>query len=82
MSESKFYHFTLEGLFYGIGSLEKAVEAVQEGGFVWFNFYQPSREILTYLTDKIGIHPLSVEFYKYYAALPLRKIPAGAINSE
>jgi len=61
MSESKFYHFTTTGSFYGIESLEKAVEATMESGFVWFNFYQPTKEILSSLTDKIGIHPLSVE---------------------
>ena len=61
MSESKFYHFTQTGLFYGVESLEKAISATTEGGFVWFNFYQPSKEILTSLVDKIGIHPLSVE---------------------
>ena len=61
MSESKFYHFTPEGLFYGIETIDGAVEATMEGGFVWFNFYQPSKEILSSLVDKIGIHPLSVE---------------------
>jgi magnesium transporter len=61
MSESKFYHFTTEGLFYGIETIDGAVEATREGGFVWFNFYQPSKEILSSLVDKIGIHPLSVE---------------------
>jgi magnesium transporter len=61
MSESKFYNFTSEGLFYGIGTLDEAVAATQEGGYVWFNFYQPSKETLSSLVDKIGIHPLSVE---------------------
>src|SRR5664279_5348086 len=61
MSESKFYHFTATGSFYGIDSLEKAVESTMEGGYVWFNFYQPTKEILSSLVDKIGIHPLSVE---------------------
>ena len=61
MSESKFYHFTQEGLFYGIETIDGAIEATREGGFVWFNFYQPSKEILSSLVDKIGIHPLSVE---------------------
>jgi magnesium transporter len=61
MSESKFYHFTQEGLFYGIETIDGAVEATGEGGFVWFNFYQPSKEILSSLVNKIGIHPLSVE---------------------
>ena len=61
MSESKFYHFTATGLFYGIETLDGAVAAATEGGFVWFNFYKPSKEILSSLADKIGIHPLSVE---------------------
>jgi magnesium transporter len=61
MSESKFYHFTPEGLFYGIPSLDEAVEVTRAGGFIWFNFYQPSKEILSSLVDRIGIHPLSVE---------------------
>jgi magnesium transporter len=61
MSESKFYHFASTGLFYGIRTLDEAVAAIPEGGFVWFNFYNPSKELLSSLVDKIGIHPLSVE---------------------
>ena len=61
MSESKFYHFSATGLFYGVGTLPEAIAASAEGGFVWFNFYQPSREELSSLIDTIGIHPLSVE---------------------
>jgi magnesium transporter len=61
MAESKFYHFTPDGLFYGIPTLDEAVAATKEGGFIWFNFYQPSKEILYSLVDKVGIHPLSVE---------------------
>ena len=61
MSESKFYHFTATGLFYGIATIGEAIDASREGGFVWFNFYKPSREELSSLVDTIGIHPLSVE---------------------
>jgi magnesium transporter len=61
MSESKFYHFPSTGLFYGVGTLDEAVSAAKENGFVWFNFYQPSKETLSSLVDKLGIHPLSVE---------------------
>jgi magnesium transporter len=61
MSEAKFYHFSATGLFYGVRTLQEAIVASGEGGFVWFNFYQPSREELASLIDKIGIHPLSVE---------------------
>jgi magnesium transporter len=61
MSESIFYHFPASGAFYGIKTLGEAVEATKEGGYVWFNFYKPSREDLCSLIDSIGIHPLSVE---------------------
>jgi magnesium transporter len=61
MSESKFYHFPLNGPLYGIATLEEAVAATADGGFVWFDFYQPARESLSGLVDKMGIHPLSVE---------------------
>jgi magnesium transporter len=61
MSESKFYHFTTAGLFYGVSTLAETFEAVKEGGFLWLNYYNPSREELSALVDTIGIHPLSVE---------------------
>lgn len=61
MSESKFYHFSSSGLFYGVESLAEAVTALREGGYVWLNYYKPEREDLNVLVDLIGIHPLSVE---------------------
>jgi magnesium transporter len=61
MSESKFYHFNPDGLYYGVSSVEDAIAASKEGGFVWFNFYDPSAEELHSLVDTIGVHPLSVE---------------------
>lgn len=61
MSESKFFHFTSAGLFYGVPTVVEAIEALKEGGFVWLNFYNPAREELSSLTASIGIHPLSVE---------------------
>jgi magnesium transporter len=61
MAGSKFYHFTPGGIFYGLSNLEEAVAAAKEEGFVWFNFFKPSRKELNSLIDTIGIHPLSVE---------------------
>jgi magnesium transporter len=61
MSDSKFYHVTSTGLFYGVASISEAIDSMREGGFVWFNFYNPSREELSSLIDSVGIHPLSVE---------------------
>jgi magnesium transporter len=61
MSESKFYHFTKAGLFYGISSAADAIDALKDGGFIWLNFYRPSRIELSSLVEAMGIHPLSVE---------------------
>src|SRR5512138_1073563 len=61
MSGSKFYHFSREGIFYNTGSPEKALMSLKEGGFVWFDFFEPSKEDLTALMDTLGIHPLSIE---------------------
>ena len=61
MSESKFYHFAPSGHFYGVKSVEEAITASKEGGFVWFNFYNPSIQELHSLVDTMGVHPLSVE---------------------
>jgi len=61
MSESKFYHFTSTGLFYGIKTLEEAIAALNEGGYIWLNYYNPQMEELHSLVDTMGVHPLSVE---------------------
>lgn len=61
MAESRFYHFSPEGLFYGVKSLKDALAVLAEGGFIWLDYYQPEREDLNLLVDTLGIHPLSVE---------------------
>lgn len=61
MAESKFYHFSSTGLFYGIETLAETVTALREGGFIWLNYYKPEKEDLNILIDLLGIHPLSVE---------------------
>ena len=61
MTESKFYHFSPTGLFYGVKTIEESVALLKEGGFVWFNFYKPLKEELSSLINTVGIHPLSVE---------------------
>jgi magnesium transporter len=61
MAESKFYHFSPTGLFYNAGTAEAAISAVREGGFIWLNFFEPGKKVLSSLVDQLGIHPLSVE---------------------
>ena len=61
MSESKFYHFAHSGHFYGVSSVEEAIAASREGGFIWLNFFNPSIQELHSLVDTLNVHPLSVE---------------------
>lgn len=61
MSETKFYHFSANGLSYSVSSLKDAIDALKEGGFIWLDYYNPTKEDLTVLVDLLGIHPLSVE---------------------
>lgn len=61
MSESKFYNITSTGLFYGVKTVEDAVAALNEGGYIWLNYYNPPMEELHSLVNIMGVHPLSVE---------------------
>ncbi len=61
MSESRFYHFSPSGLFYGIKDINEALRSLDEGGFIWLDYYNPSVEELHSLVDTVQVHPLSVE---------------------
>ncbi len=61
MSESRFYYFSPSGPFYGVSSLDEAVSSLHDGGYIWLNYFDPSRDEISVLTDRLGIHPLSVE---------------------
>jgi magnesium transporter len=61
MSESRFYHFTSTGLFYGIKTAEEAVTSAREGGFIWLNYFNPTKEELYSLVETMSVHPLSIE---------------------
>jgi len=61
MLYTKFYHFPKKGIFYSLPSSAAAIEASKEGGFIWLNYYEPTREELNALIDPLGVHPLSIE---------------------
>jgi magnesium transporter len=61
MSETKFYHVSTSGIFSAYQDIDKAIAELSGGGFIWLDYFQPLKEDLCLLIDKIGIHPLSVE---------------------
>ena len=61
MAEQKHYHFSKTGVFYAMNNLDDALSAMSEGGYIWLDYYDPGKEELMVLADRLGIHPLSVE---------------------
>lgn len=61
MSESKFYHFSETVSLHGLETADEAIAASGEGGFIWLNYYKPTKQELNFLIDTLGVHPLSIE---------------------
>ena len=61
MSESWFYHLPQTGKPVRCATADAALAAAKDGGFVWLNYCQPTREELANLIEPLGIHPLSIE---------------------
>jgi magnesium transporter len=61
MSESRFYHISPTGELAQPASLDGALSARQDGGFVWLDYCEPSKEELSVLIEPLGLHPLSIE---------------------
>ena len=61
MSESRFYNITQEGKPVPVNTLDEAFAATRRGGFIWFDYSQPTKEDLSLLIEPLGLHPLSVE---------------------
>jgi magnesium transporter len=61
MPKSHFYHITPTGKFTPFVSPAKAKTAVKAGGFLWLDYYQPTREELAELVAPFGLHPLAIE---------------------
>ena len=61
MSESWFYHITQAGKLSRTAAVDAALVAAKDGGFLWLNYSQPTKEELSALIDPLGLHPLSIE---------------------
>ena len=61
MARSDFYHISAGGSLAKITTLEGAVSALKDDGYVWFNYTKASRDDLAELSAPLGLHPLSLE---------------------
>lgn len=61
MARSDFFRISQNGSLQKLKTLDEAVKALEEKGYVWFNYVKASREDLQELIQPLGLHPLSVE---------------------
>jgi len=61
MSKSWFYHISQQGKLLRVETVEAALAALKDGGFIWLDYCQPTREELTRLVEPLDLHPLSIE---------------------
>ena len=61
MSESWFYHIAQTGEHLRFATVDAALAAAKDGGYVWLQYCQPTKEELSNLIDPLGLHPLSIE---------------------
>ncbi|MCX7045377.1 MAG: magnesium transporter CorA family protein [Candidatus Sumerlaeota bacterium] len=61
MSESRFCHIAPTGKLVRIASLDEALAAVKNEGFLWLDYCQPTKEALSALMVPFGVHSLSIE---------------------
>ena len=61
MSEKRFFRIGLDGQLKRFLSLGELLSALQDGGYAWLDFFDPSKEDLMALVEPFGLHPLSVE---------------------
>jgi magnesium transporter len=61
MSESKFYHISRKGKFTSVATVDEALAATKNSGFLWLDYCQPQKEELSILISLFDLHPLSIE---------------------
>jgi magnesium transporter len=61
MSELRFYHVSQKGKLTSVETVDAALAAAKNGGFLWLDYCQPTKEELSNLIDLLGLHPLSIE---------------------
>lgn len=60
-SESQFYHISSTGTYTRLKDLKEALDACKQSGYVWFDLFQPDKDLLTSLIEPLDLHQLSIE---------------------
>ncbi len=61
MSEARYYHISKAGKLVPLASLAEVIAAAGNEGYVWLDYYQPTKEELSALIEPFRLHPLSIE---------------------
>jgi magnesium transporter len=61
MPESRYYHISKDGILVPLATLAEVIAAAGKEGYVWLDYYQPTKEKLSELIEPFGLHPLSIE---------------------
>ena len=61
VSQSQFHHISRDGAPIRLETLEEALQACKQKGYVWMDFTQPDKELLMALIEPLDLHPLSIE---------------------
>lgn len=61
MSESRFYYIDSSARMEQVNTVGEALSQLDHGGFIWLDYFIPSREDLDVLTEPLGIHSLTIE---------------------
>lgn len=61
MPQTSFYQINHTGKLNPLQSVEEALSANKNGGFIWLNYYDPTAAELGKLVEPLGLHPLAIE---------------------
>jgi len=61
MNNSRFFHISNSGKLDIVSSLADALAANNNGGYIWLDFTQPTKDDLLPLISALKFHPLSIE---------------------
>ncbi len=61
MEETRFYHISKANKIIRLNNAKEALLKMNDAGYVWFAYFNPTLEELSELIEPLNLHPLSVE---------------------